>query len=149
MRRLHRFLALSSCERRLVVEAAFCLAAIRLALRVLRFRTLWAIVNRAPRASRCERAPGGFSAERIAWAVAVVSPYVVGVKPCLTQALAAQVLLVRRGLPARLRLGVARGEQGEVQAHAWTETAGKVVSGGSAAELERFTPLLALDATTP
>jgi len=149
MRRLRRFLALSSSERRLVVEAAFCLTAIRLALRVLRFGTLWEIVNRAPRASRHERATGGVSTDRIAWAVAVISPYVVGVRPCLTQALAAQVLLVRRGFPARLRLGVARGEQGEVQAHAWTETAGKVVSGGSAAELERFTPLLALDARRP
>jgi hypothetical protein len=43
---------------------------------------------------------------------------------------------------------VARGDRGEVQAHAWVETEGKVVIGGSAVELARYTPLLALDVKT-
>ena len=80
--------------------------------------------------------------------MSVTSPYVLGVRPCLPQALAAQLLLVRRGFPARLRLGVAKGDRGQVRAHAWMETDGRVVTGGSESELERYTPLLALDAQT-
>jgi hypothetical protein len=65
-----------------------------------------------------------------------------GLKTCLAQALAAQVLLTRRGYPALLRIGVAKGERQQLQAHAWVESEGKIVIGGS--ELERYTPLAVL-----
>ena len=145
MKRLRKFLTLPATDRRLLVEAALFLAAIRLGLRLLPFRTLWRLLDRAPCPSV---AAGLFSPDRIAWAVSVTSPYVLGVRPCLPQALAAQLLLVRRGFPARLRLGVAKGDRGQVRAHAWMETDGRVVTGGSESELERYTPLLALDAQT-
>ena len=148
MKRLRRFLALPPIERRLVVRAALLLGVIRLGLRLLPFRTLWRLLNQAPRASVGSPTATHFSPDRIAWAVRVASPVVLGVKPCLAQSLAVRLLLRRRGYPARLHLGVARGEGGQVQAHAWVETNGRVVIGGSASELERYTPLLALDAET-
>src|SRR2546427_3806445 len=141
MKRLRKFLALHPIEQRLLVKAALLLGVIRLGLRLLPFRTLWWLLNHAPIGLPAAK----FNPDRIAWAVTVTSPYVLGVRPCLTQALAAQLLLVRRGFSARLHLGVARGEQGQVQAHAWVEADGKVVIGGSASELERYTPLLARD----
>jgi len=88
MRRLRRFLTLPATDRRLLVEAVLFLAAIRLGLRLLPFRTLWRLLDRAPRPSV---AAGLFSPDRIAWAVSVTSPYVLGVRPCLPQALAAQL----------------------------------------------------------
>src|SRR6267142_1308347 len=50
MRRLRRFLALPAADRRLLVEAALFLWAIRLGLRMLPFRTLWRLLDGAPRA---------------------------------------------------------------------------------------------------
>jgi hypothetical protein len=82
------------------------------------------------------------SADRIAWAVETASRHTPGLKTCLTQALAAHVLLARRGYPALLRLGVAKGEREQFQAHAWVESEGKIMIGGS--ELERYTPLAVL-----
>jgi len=148
MRRLRSFLALPAADRRLLIEAALFLGVVRLGLKLLPFQTLLSLLNRMPKGRLAPLPLDPRSAERLAWAIATAGPYLVGSRPCLPQALAAQLLLVRRGFPARLRLGVIKGDRGEVQAHAWMETDGRVVVGGSLAELARFTPLLALDAKT-
>jgi hypothetical protein len=59
---------------------------------------------------------------------------------CLAQALAAQVLLGRDGYESTLRIGVARGERRNFQAHAWLECQGMVVV-GAVDTLPHFTPL--------
>ena len=145
MKRLRSFLRLPLSDQCLLVEAALLLAFVRLGLRVLSFRTLWRLVTRL--SARAAGSPGAAScqADRITWAVRVTSPYVLGVRPCLAQALTAQFLLGRRGLPALLRVGVTRVGRGPVQAHAWMETDGRVVTGGPRSELGRYTPLLALE----
>jgi hypothetical protein len=86
----------------------------------------------------------GASAEKVVWAVTASSRYVPAAT-CLTQAFATQVLLSRRGLAARLRIGVVKGKDGRLQAHAWVESNGVVVIGGSGPDVERYKPLLALD----
>lgn len=148
MRRLRSFLALPPRERRLLIKAAFLLGMIRLGLRLLPFRVLLRLLNQAARTPIGLPDADHFSPDRIGWAVRTAGLYMLSVKPCLVEALAAQVLLARRGYPARLRLGVAAGERGKVRAHAWVETDGSVVIGGSPSELGRYTPLLALDAKT-
>jgi hypothetical protein len=42
-----------------------------------------------------------------------------------------------------VRIGVAKGEGGKLEAHAWVECEGNVIIGGY--ELERYTSLVALD----
>lgn len=148
MRRFRRFLALPPTERWLLLKVAFLLGVIKLGLRWLPFGTLLRLLSHVAEASIGLPAPTPYAPDRIAWAVAVASSYLLRVRPCLVQALAVRLLLVRRGYPARLRLGVARGEHGRVQAHAWVETDGRVVIGGSASELRRYTPLLAVDTGT-
>jgi len=49
---------------------------------------------------------------------------------CLTQALAAAILLARHGYPATLRLGVAKNPDGSLRAHAWIESGGQTMLGG-------------------
>lgn len=88
------------------------------------------------------------SAEQVVWAVSAASQRTFGPTTCLIEALAAQVVLAAQGHPARLHLGVARDEQGSVQAHAWVECRGRVVIGGSVRDTERYVQLLALDAET-
>jgi hypothetical protein len=63
---------------------------------------------------------------------------------CLIQALAAQTLLHRWGHSTSLRIGIAKGATGQLEAHAWVETQGKIVLGG-AEVCARFTPLPPLE----
>lgn len=109
MKRLREFLRLPNMERRLLLEA------IKLGVRLLPFLTLRRLLARAadvhPRGlRRVERC--NFSADRVTWAVETASRHTPGVKTCLAQALAAQVLLARHGHPALVRIGVVRGGGG-------------------------------------
>jgi hypothetical protein len=47
---------------------------------------------------------------------------------CLTQSLAARWLLRRAGFDATVRFGARRAASGELEAHAWVESGGKIVS---------------------
>jgi hypothetical protein len=65
---------------------------------------------------------------RVASSVRRASRYVPAAT-CLTQALATQLLLARRGQVSRLRIGVSKGQGGELKAHAWVESQGRIVIG--------------------
>ncbi|HWP47146.1 MAG TPA: lasso peptide biosynthesis B2 protein [Candidatus Limnocylindrales bacterium] len=129
MKRLYRFLSLPSRDRHLLIKAALLLGVIRLGLWLLAFQTLQGLLLRIRWKSARLREADPLSLERIAWAIRVAGRYVPGVT-CLIQALAAQVLLEQEGHPACLRIGVAKDKNGRLQAHAWTESGGKVVVGG-------------------
>jgi hypothetical protein len=134
MRRVHRFLGLARPDRCLLVESALLLGALRFGLSLLPFRLVRRLADRLS-AWRAGQGVGQLPTERIAWAIAAVSQYLPAAT-CLARALAAQVLLVRHGYPAILRIGVARDVAGRLEAHAWIESEGRVVLGGSP-ELER------------
>jgi hypothetical protein len=40
-----------------------------------------------------------------------------------------QILLQQQGYPASLQIGVAKGRDGQLEAHAWVESQGQVVIG--------------------
>lgn len=141
MKLVRRFLHLPALERWLLVRAALLLGVLRLGLWLLPFQTLRRLVSTFTASSRRVRDAERLSRERIVWAVETAARYVSPTATCLTQALAAQALLARRGYPAVLHIGVAR-DNNELQAHAWVESEGEVVIGGF--ELERYTPLAAL-----
>ncbi|HXA97940.1 MAG TPA: lasso peptide biosynthesis B2 protein [Candidatus Dormibacteraeota bacterium] len=142
---LGKFRRLSSGDQRLLVMAAVLLAAIRLGLAVLPYRKIRGLVDHLARVgSRHHPAPTA-SPERIAWAVTRAS-HAVPAATCLPQALAARVLLERRGHPARVRVGISRTEGDRLLAHAWVESEGRIVLGG--ADLARYTRLSALEAET-
>jgi hypothetical protein len=123
--------------------SAWLLIAIRLGLWLLPFRTLQRLLTRMTQGAYKHQAADQASIDSVVWAVTVASRYVPEAT-CLTQALAAQVLLARRGYPARLRIGVARSETGQFQAHAWVENGGRIVIGGTA-NPSYFTPLPPLE----
>jgi hypothetical protein len=143
MEPLRKFLLLPAADTWLLIKTALLLVAIKLAMRLLPFRTLRRLAIIATSAPmRRLRNTDHASADRAIWAVEATSRHIPGVKSCLIQALATQVLLARRGYPALLHIGVTRGEHGQFRAHAWVESEGKVVIGKSG--LERFTPLAVL-----
>ncbi len=143
MQRLHKFLGLSSAHRRLLVTSALLVGTIRLGLWLLPFQVLRLRLAGMARTANKVQQGDQATIDRVVWAVKVASRYVPKAT-CLTQALAAQVLLSRRGYPVRLRLGVAKGEAGQLRAHAWVESQGRIMIGGLEA-LSHFTPLPPLE----
>lgn len=134
---IRRFLALERRQRRLMLRAVRLLCMIRVALWIAPFAKLRRAVERAARRRGSEsRRP---SVDQVVWTVKVASRYVPRAT-CLTQALAARVMLGREGYDNTLRIGVARGERGQLQAHAWVECEGRVVIGETDSP-NRFTPL--------
>jgi hypothetical protein len=135
---LRRLRGLPARERRLLVEAAFLLWAIRLALWFVPLRLLrrgMALSNSRAKAGRPDRD----CIRRVAWAVRTASRFTPSAT-CLTQALAAEALLRRMGQLAALRIGVAKGEGRPLQAHAWVEGEGGVIVGASA-DISNYTVL--------
>jgi hypothetical protein len=148
MERMRKFLRLPSTDRRLLVEAWVLLGAIRLGLRLLSFQTLRSLLARMSGPPPAMPEADQASMERVAWAVSVASWHIPGVSTCLVQALAAQVLLGRRGHAACLRIGVERTTERGFLAHAWVESQGKAVVGGEE-PLSRYTPLPSLEWKRP
>jgi len=135
MRRLRKFVGLSPADRWLLLKAGVLLSLVRVGTWGLPFRAVRRITSRLGRPNgRLDNSP----TERIAWAVDVAGKYIPDGRNCLVQALTMHVLLERRGRPSRLRIGVAKGPSGDLKAHAWVESEGKVVIGGREPELARF-----------
>ena len=132
-----RFLRRTPDERSLLVTAALLMAACRVGLWLLSFQRLTALLS--PSRRHAATAGAARRPDQIAWAVCAVSRYVPKAT-CLVQALTAKVLLERAGYSADLRFGAARNARDEFEAHAWVETAGHIVTGGS--DVERFSPLV-------
>lgn len=143
MKGIHKFLHLSRLDRRLLIQATTLLWAIRLGLCLLPFQTLQRVlVNMSRKAVELQKTDHA-ALGRVAWAVEVASRYVPR-NTCLTKALAAKVLLCRRGHTVHLHIGVAKGEAGRLRAHAWVESQGQIVIGGLG-ELSGFTQLPPLE----
>ena len=143
MRRLHKFIQLSWADRSLLIETAFLVWAVRLALWLLPFRTVASLLGRmVPAAPRPKDQSQDFI-DRAGQAVMLTSR-MVPKATCLTQALATQVLISRHGYEARLHIGVAKNGEERLEAHAWLVSNGRVVI-GDRADLSHFTVLPPLD----
>lgn len=140
MRRIAKLFHHTTADRSLLIKTGLLLLAVRIGLWVLPFRTVSCMLNRVSRPRGRRRECVVPSAERIAWGVSVMSRYVPKAT-CLTQALTALALLNRSGYSSELRIGVARSEPDQIEAHAWVENQGRIIIGASSAIL-RYTPLL-------
>ena len=136
MRQFVRFWKLPAAERCLLLSALCHLVAVEAGLWALPLQQLLERLPQAAAAGGAGRAGNAPPAERIAWAVRVAGRYLPGAGNCLVQSLVAQAMLARRGYVSRLRLGVAHGDGGQFQAHAWVECDGQVIVG--AEEVSRY-----------
>jgi hypothetical protein len=135
MTRLRRFLNLGRDERGLLSSALFWVCTVRLALWVLPFRVVHHIIRRVIGSRGTFGLPIKASTrEKIVWAVRLASRHVPSAT-CLTQALAAYLMLSKNGQPASLYLGVSKTTSGTFEAHAWVELEGRILIGN----LENFT----------
>lgn len=140
MKRLRRLLSLTQDDRRLFGVAVALLAAIRLGLWLLPFRMVLQLLDHISQPA----GPTSVTVGRIVWAVEAASRSMPGEVKCLARALTTQVLMSRCGYLAQLRIGVAKDEQGTLQAHAWIEHQGKVAI-GQLADLSRYVPLPSIE----
>jgi hypothetical protein len=143
MRVLHKFTCLPPADRRLLVTAAIVLGLVGAALRLVSFKKLLHLTEEFSHTTSHRQNPFPPSSERITWAVAAVSRRIPFLSRCLTQAVAAKILLTRCGHPALMRIGVSRNENGRLEAHAWVESQGVVVIGAPA--VDHFIPLSSID----
>ena len=140
MRKIRKFLNLSSTEQRLLIRAWILLGVIRLGLELFPFSTLRKLLDRLR--SILGKGEKEFSEEQLVWSVAVVSRYIPKAT-CLAQALTAQFLLQQAGHQACLHIGVTDSEEGRLKAHAWVESQGRILIGGF--DINKYTHLLALE----
>jgi hypothetical protein len=130
--------ALDSSEQRLVIEAAVLLPLVRLGSRVLPFLTLRHLLNRY--ATRRAVVDDG-STGRVSWAVTAAAKGLPLSTTCLFEALAADVMLRRRGLTCEMCFGVRMPTRATpFAAHAWIEHRGVVIV-GQLEDLRDYAPL--------
>ena len=109
---------------RLLAQALLVVGTARAGLYLLPFERLRRMAETPGRAMRVE------SVERIVWAVNAVSRRLMARRRCLVRALAVQWMMRRSGHEAQVRIGARMSRDGRLQAHAWVEQSGRVVTGG-------------------
>jgi hypothetical protein len=121
MQTLRRWLDLPPAEKRLFLAASWWVVTYRLALWVLPLRF---VLARSRRAVKREVPQAGTpQIELVDRAVRRAARYMPRAT-CLTRALASHTLLARRGIHTQLRIGVVKGANGQLLAHAWLERDG-------------------------
>lgn len=144
MEKLRKLVGLKGADRHLLLRTFLLLSSIRLGLWLLSFQTLQTLLARVsqPATSTVKLEPRSIG--NIIWAVNLSSRYMPGQVKCLARALTTQVLMKQSHYTAELRIGVAKGESGKLEAHAWIEHQGRVVI-GYLQDLSRYTPMPSLD----
>ena len=134
-RLLRRFGQIGPRRRALVAEAVVVLLAARLALVLIPFPRLARRLGRfmtpdeARRLAATPLPQHARLAADIGWAVTRAARYVPFRAVCLPQAMAARIMLARRGVASTMHFGAARGREKLLDAHAWLDAAGVEVTG--------------------
>jgi hypothetical protein len=136
-RPLRRFAQVGPRRRALVIEAMAWLWLSRLALIFISFPRLARRFGTfmPPTKARAEQAKHKRSpefariAEDIRWAVTRAACHIPFNAVCLPQAMAARVMLKRRGIKSVQHFGAGKGEDKPLDAHAWLDAAGVEVTG--------------------
>ena len=139
---VRKFARLAPLDRAVLTRTVVTLGLSRLVTWVLPFplgRRLLVGKRRANRAT--------ITGDQITWAMHHARR-VIPHATCLPQAIAAEALLTRGGLPADLRIGVKKTPDGKLTAHAWVESSGRIVV-GDLRDLDDYTRLPTLPAAWP
>jgi hypothetical protein len=142
MRKLRKLWQMSMSDRLLLVQSTILLSVIRLSLWLLPFR-IWSsfLEDSTPLP---QNQPSKVPLGKITWAINVVSSQMPGGVKCLARALATHILMTKYGHTPKFKIGVAKGGEGQLEAHAWIENPdGKIVIGWLE-DLGRYLPLPSL-----
>jgi len=137
MQPLIKFLRLSHRDRFLLASALILLLATRMWMRVLPFHLCRPILFKMQQEPAEAQEADGILVHRVVWAVSVSERCLRSASSCLVRAVVTKALLSWYAHPACLRIGVTKNEEGQLQAHAWVESQGRVVI-GDLTDLSRF-----------
>jgi hypothetical protein len=130
-RAISRFLDQPLRRKLLFTRVSVMLLAVHLSMRLFPFADVYRFLKRYHRVTHSP-AVDRRETEEICWAVTRAGRTWFGDAGCLAQALVGELLLVRRGVPAQLRIGVRRDGAGALLAHAWVEENQQILIGGRA-----------------
>jgi hypothetical protein len=139
---LGKFLGLERRKRRVLVGSALGVTRARLETRVIPFRRIAQSLALGDENERVGRETSFDQLEAVRWSTAVLSVRLPWCRNCLAQAVAAKRYLNRKGIPSTLFLGVTTeapqtgGNLEAIEAHAWIECDGRVLTGESDTEFQ-------------
>ena len=137
MRQLLQFLRRPARDQWLVLEAVAALTVASLSLRLTKFARLAPYLGRHMTESPTDVAPADATqAARVRWAIERTAAALPWKPVCLPQAVAAKLMLRRRGIDSTLYMGL---DPLTYDAHAWLRVGTDIVTG--AAERPRFQAL--------
>ncbi|MEH7112169.1 lasso peptide biosynthesis B2 protein [Neobacillus niacini] len=137
IRKVRRFLILSSSTKKILLEAFIFLGWARI-LKLLPFRKIFPTLG-----TKLEETPYYLNETHIETlkfisnAIHIMSHYTLWESHCLVKAIAGMKMLERRQIEGTLYLGVAKDETGKMIAHAWLRCGSYYVSGFEG--MEKFT----------
>ena len=137
-RKIKKFTALTQVEKQLFIEAYITLLVMRVALFTLSFkRLIRTLEHSSGKVSPPTSNSGDLDlAQAIGRAIRSASAYTPWESACLVQALSAQRMLQKRGIPGVFYLGAAKVKEGEekMHAHAWLQCGHRIVTGAEGHE---------------
>ena len=123
--------------KKLFVQTYLTMFLIRLGMLLLPFNRLQNLVLKTRVMNFLAIAKSQVTLGRIILAVHRSSKYSPGKVMCLARALTTAVLMNIYELPYELKIGVAKGESGRLDAHAWVVSEGKIIM-GNLPDLSRY-----------
>lgn len=139
MKRLNRWLNLTPQERYFLLLVTLLLVGFRLSLWIFSWKILRTVPPQIGAWLKNSLRDRVIPIAQPIWSIQVMSRYIPKAT-CLTQALAAQTLLLACGYDACLCLGVSLNAKNKLEAHAWVTSSDRVVI-GNLPNLSRFTAL--------
>jgi hypothetical protein len=140
-KQLFKLAQLPKIDRQLLLESYLLLSSIRLGLWLLPFGRLQKFLSKT---GSLKKLKIEIQIKQVTIAVNRASRYSPGNVKCLARALTTEFLLNKYGYSPQLRIGVTKGERGNLEAHAWVEEKEKIVI-GYLQDLNKFTVLPLLD----
>ncbi len=128
MSRLLKFVKLPTAEKILFIETFLFVPAVRIALWLIPFAVLQRGFSKFLASEAETSEPDWSQIKKIVRAVRFVSRFI-PFASCLTQAVAALLLVKLNGQEAELKLGVAKNNNADFEAHAWLEKNGQIIIG--------------------
>ncbi len=136
----YRLRQLSATDHSVLLQACFWVAVVRLSLYLVPFAWCRTALKRLHQLKAFQVRGSSVKRQQITWSVSAAGRRIPKAT-CLTQALAARILLNRYGHPNQLCIGVRIEEEGKFSAHAWLEAEEGRVLIGQLSTLSCYTKL--------
>lgn len=138
LRKIKKFVTLSHLEKRLFIQAFFVCGFVRIMIFVAPMR--WYAKSLGEKEKESSYLPDSDKQNEIQQVLKALRRairYQPGKTKCLARAISAKKLLLKKGIPSTLYLGVAKESTNRMIAHAWLKCGSDIITGKE--EMSKFT----------